>query len=77
MGKFVLSRFSSSAGSPQFSFLDIFLGKVLSFFYLVPEPGRSGPGAPFFFLLVSQPGRSGPGTVFFALCLRPDPLCDS
>ena len=48
-GKFVLSRFSSSAGSPQFLLLDIFLGKVLSFFYLVPEPGRSGPGASFFF----------------------------
>ena len=76
-GKFVLSRFSSSAGSPQFSFLDIFLGKVLSFFYLVPEPGRSGPGAPFFFCWYRSQVGVGQVRFFFALCLRPDPLCDS
>ena len=58
---------STSAGSPQLWFLDIFLGQVLSFFFLVSEPGRSEPGAVFFFCLVSEPGRSGPGALFFLL----------
>ena len=67
-GKFVLSRFSSSAGSPQFLLLDIFLGKVLSFYYLVPEPGRSGPGASFFFCWYLS--QVGVGQVrFFLLCV--------
>ena len=43
---------STTAGSPQLWFLDIFLGQVLFlFFFLLSEPGRSEPGAFFFFLL--------------------------
>ena len=58
---------STSAGSPQLWFLDIFLGQVLFFFFLVSEPGRGEPAAVFFFCLVSEPGRSGPGALFFFL----------
>ena len=68
-GKFVLSWFSSSASSPQFSLLDIFLGKVLSFFtwYLSQV---SGPrGAPFFFAWYLS--QVGPGTVFLLCVLGP------
>ena len=49
---------STSAGSPQLWFLDIFLGQVLSFFFLVSEPGWSELGSVFLFWLVSEPGRS-------------------
>ena len=54
------------------------VGQVLTFFCLVSDPGRSGPGGLLNFCLVFEPGRIGPGALlFFAWCLGPESQCAS